>query len=63
MTKQLTELQRFPCTEAFGQPIMELSCLAGKLAKKNQTTIGNEDQNPPAVFVINDSVYLSLIHI
>jgi|GEM_PF-3441971 len=36
---------------------MELRCLFGKLAKKNQATIGNEDENPPAVFIIYDSLY------
>ncbi len=36
---------------------MEFRCLLGKLAKKNQATIGNEDENSPAVFIIYDSLY------
>jgi len=57
IAKQLAELQRFPGIQTFGQSLMELRCLFGKLAKKNQATIGNEDENPPAVFIIYDSLY------
>ena len=57
MAEQLAKLKCFARIQAIRQASMEFRCPLGKLAKKNQPNVRNENQYASTVLIVNDTLY------